>query len=127
VPVGEFQELLDGAVEDDRVGVEEQDPAAGAVPVGEVVGAAESEVLARLDERDPGEFAPHHLCRAVARKVVDDDGFIAKVAGVSLEGVEAVTEEVFDVPGDDADGDVDGGGGACAGIARMAVADRRNL
>ncbi len=104
---GERVQPLDGAVEHDGVGVEQQQEAAARGPGGEIVGACEAEVGGRGDETDAGEGFGDGGGGAVGRGVVDDDDLGRKARGLRNGGRECGERQRARVVTDDQDRDVD--------------------
>lgn len=80
---GECHELVDGAIEHHRVGVEQEDVAAFRTTRGKGVGAGKSNVLVEPDEVGFDRVMGDHLRRTIGGGIVHTNDFVAQRIGLA--------------------------------------------
>ena len=84
-----------GVVDDDGVGVQQEEGVGTGDVCRQVVGASETEVFGGFDEEQVGEALFEEWDGAVAGGVVYDDDFIAQVFCFFFYGADAIGGELF--------------------------------
>ena len=103
VMASELEQPVDGTVQDDRVGVEEQEGAASRPSSSVVVGAGEPQILLRRDDVDLGKLLRDRIGGAVGGRVVHDDDLVGDVPRLADHGGDTLERQRLRVVADDED------------------------